>query len=273
MSIWGKLLLLFVFGLPTSEKEQNKMKSCHLVSPTPSPMAHCLLGCIGKIFQSFNYRFLEPILVQNQFSQTSWQIIKSPRLRLLLNIFQIHHHDNISSILKWDFCKTVLYLAGFFKPSKSEKYFTNSEFLIKPKVVVDILVVFVLFFQWKIGNCNLKRRTPWLRLCINFDSLYVSYFLEFLFPFHRKSASALQDSRPFVLLFSRIYLMNIQNRPRMPMKIKKLFTLLYYRIRYFASSLKTGEGALLKQNWSGQSLSRSAKVLRGKVSSKRRRMR
>ena len=162
MSIWGKLLLLFVFGLPTSEKEQNKMKSCHLVSPKPPPMAHCLLGCIGKIFQSFNYRFLEPILVQNQFSQTSWQIIKSPRLRLLLNIFQIHHHDNISSVLKWDFWKTVLYLAGFFKPSKSEKYFTNSEFLIKPKVVVDILVVFVLFFQWKIGNCNLKSRR-WLK--------------------------------------------------------------------------------------------------------------
>ena len=57
------------------------------------------------------------------------------------------------------------------------------------------------------------------------------------------------------------------------MKIKKLFILSYYRRRYFASSLKTGEGALPKQNWSGQSLSRSAKVLRWIVSSKRRRMR
>ena len=57
--------------------------------------------------------------------------------------------------------------------------------------------------------------------CIKVVFLYFLYFLEFLFPFHRQSASARQASWPFVL-FCRINLMNIQTRPRMRMRTKKI---------------------------------------------------
>ena len=53
------------------------------------------------------------------------------------------------------------------------------------------------------------------------SSLYFEYFLEFLFPFHRQSASAPQASRPFVL-FCGINLINIQTGPRMTMRTKKV---------------------------------------------------
>ena len=93
MSICGKLLFLFVLGLPTSEKEQNKMTSntekvsLGVFTPLPPlllPPPHGALSArIDKIFQSFNYWFWETIWVKIQFNQTTWQIIRLSWLRLL----------------------------------------------------------------------------------------------------------------------------------------------------------------------------------------------
>ena len=90
--------------------------------------------------------------------------------------------------------------------------------------------------------------------CIKVVFLYFLYFLEFLFPFHRQSASARQASWPFVL-FCRINLMNIQTRPRMRMRTKKIQIYHLYSVAIcleFLIVMFTTWGVLFLYTLSGQ---------------------
>ena len=126
MSIWGKILFLFVLSPPTSEKEQNSMTSnfekVSLGVFNPSPPWHIV--CLAALTKFSNLSIIDS---RNQF-RCKTNLARQPDK--LLNhpdsycyIFQIRR--DVSSFLKWDYCVMVLCLARFIKPSQTHKKSTK----------------------------------------------------------------------------------------------------------------------------------------------------